>query len=39
LDEKDILMRKAYEKLEAANILFKNGFYGDAVSRYNVSCS
>ena len=33
MDEKKILMENAYEKLEAAKILFENGFYADAVSR------
>jgi len=33
LDEAGILMKNAYEKLEAARTLFKNEFYGDAVSR------
>lgn len=33
LDDVKILMKNSNEKLEAAKILFKNGFYGDAVSR------
>lgn len=33
MDETEILMKNAYEKLEAAKTLFENGFYGDAVSR------
>ncbi|MDI6723105.1 MAG: HEPN domain-containing protein [Methanobacterium sp.] len=33
MDEAGILMKNAYEKLEAARTLFKNEFYGDAVSR------
>jgi len=33
LDEAEILMKNAYEKLGAARTLFKNEFYGDAVSR------
>jgi uncharacterized protein (UPF0332 family) len=33
LDEKQILMERAYKKLEVAKSLFKQGFYSDAVSR------
>jgi uncharacterized protein (UPF0332 family) len=33
LDEKRILMERAYEKLEVAKSLLENGFYSDAVSR------
>jgi uncharacterized protein (UPF0332 family) len=33
LDEKQILMERAYTKLEVAKSLFKQGFYSDAVSR------
>lgn len=33
MDEKRILMERAYEKLEVAKSLLENGFYSDAVSR------
>lgn len=33
MDEKTILIENAHEKLNAAKTLFRNGFYGDAVSR------
>jgi len=33
LDEKEILMEKAHEKLKAAKVLFERKFYSDAVSR------
>ena len=33
MDEKQILMERAYEKLEVAKSLFANAFYPDAVSR------
>lgn len=33
MDESEILIKNAYEKLEAAETLFENKFYGDAVSR------
>lgn len=33
MDEKQILIKNAYERLEAAKTLFENEFYGDAVSR------
>ena len=33
MDDKEILIKNAYEKLEAAKTLFENDFYGDAVSR------
>jgi len=33
LDEKEILIQNAHEKLEAAKYLYRKGFYGDAVSR------
>ena len=33
MDERQILMERAYEKLEVAKSLFENGFYSDAVSR------
>jgi len=33
LDEKQILIENAHEKLEAAKNLFENGFYNDSVSR------
>lgn len=33
MDDKEILMKNAYEKLEAAKTLYENDFYGDAVSR------
>ena len=33
MDEKRILMERAYEKLEVAKSLFENEFYPDAVSR------
>lgn len=33
MDEKQILMERAHEKLEVAKSLFGTGFYSDAVSR------
>ena len=33
MDEKQILMDRAYEKLEVAKSLLENGFFSDAVSR------
>lgn len=33
MDEKQILMERAYEKSEVAKSLFETGFYSDAVSR------
>ena len=33
MDENQILMERAYEKLEVAKSLFEEGFYSDAVSR------
>jgi len=33
LDEYDLLLKTAYEKVEASKILFENKFYADSVSR------
>lgn len=33
LDESKEHLAKGYEKIESAKLLFKNGFYGDCVSR------